>query len=158
METNIQNVSLLVEVQLQMQVIQPILEKLRTELGKDRAMKVLCESLHDYYKNLYSEQSDSIKGTPVEKWAAMNEGMAKRGGVLDIEVIKKDKNSLKLKVKKCGYAEFYKSIGEPELGYKMGCERDFHVVNAAGGGIELKRTQTIMEGADHCDFNYVFPE
>jgi hypothetical protein len=32
---------------------------------------------------------------------------------------------------------------------------DLREVAAAGGGIELTRTQTIMEGATYCDFKYV---
>jgi hypothetical protein len=37
---------------------------------------------------------------------------------------------------------------------KDACEGDVHEVAAAGGGIDLTRTQTIMQGAAYCDFRY----
>jgi hypothetical protein len=159
METDLDNVSLLAEVHFQMQVIKPVVEKLRKEFGEEKAIQLIRETLHEYYKKLYMDQAASIKGSTLEKWEGMNAEMRRRRGdncVLNVEVVEQNKRSVKLKVTKCGYAEFFKSIGEPELGVIMGCDRDHHVVNAAGHGLIFNRKHTIMEGADHCDFNYIF--
>ena len=54
----------------------------------------------------------------------------------------------------CRYADFYKELGEPELGFLLVCTAVFSVAEGFGGDIKLTRTQTIMQGASHCDFRY----
>jgi hypothetical protein len=57
-------------------------------------------------------------------------------------------------VTRCGYAEFYKDLGLAELGRLFHCSRDFAMLEGFDPRLALKRTQTIMEGASHCDFRY----
>lgn len=52
------------------------------------------------------------------------------------------------------YAEFYQALGEPELGFLLVCTADFATAEGFGPDVELTRTQTIMQGASHCDFRY----
>lgn len=47
-----------------------------------------------------------------------------------------------------------KALGEPELGFLLVCTADFAVADGFGGDVRLTRTQTIMQGASHCDFRY----
>lgn len=53
-----------------------------------------------------------------------------------------------------GQAHIDKALGEPELGFLMVCTADFATAEGFGPDIRLTRTQTIMQGADHCDFRY----
>ena len=55
---------------------------------------------------------------------------------------------------RCRYAEFYKELGAPELGFLLVCSSDFPFGDGLGADIKLTRTQTIMQGASHCDFRY----
>jgi hypothetical protein len=57
-------------------------------------------------------------------------------------------------VTECQYAQFYKELGEPELGFLLVCSSDFSLAESLGPDIKLMRTQTIMQGASHCDFRY----
>ena len=157
METNVKDVTLLAEVQIQARVLVPVLAQLRKELGNEKAMSLIKAALRELYAEEYRRQAEEISGTPLEKVNAMNAEMARRriGNLLEMEWIEKSVRSLKLNVTKCGYAEFFKSINECELGAVMSCERDMHVVNAAGKGMRLLRKGTIMEGADCCDFHYI---
>ena len=41
-----------------------------------------------------------------------------------------------------------------ELGFLLVCSADFDTAAGFGPGIRLTRTQTIMQGASHCDFRY----
>jgi hypothetical protein len=45
-------------------------------------------------------------------------------------------------------------LGIPELGTSLSCARDFALINGFNPNITLKRTKTLMEGADCCDFRY----
>jgi hypothetical protein len=50
--------------------------------------------------------------------------------------------------------DFFRALGEPELGALILCEADFHMLEAGGGEVEPQRTQTIMKGAAYGDFRY----
>jgi hypothetical protein len=80
------------------------------------------------------------------------------GEALDYAVVKAAPDSFDVNVTRCRYAEFYKKIGAPELGFLLVCSADFDMAQGFGGagapGVELTRTQTVMQGASHCDFRY----
>ncbi|HAN08077.1 MAG TPA: hypothetical protein DCP89_06205, partial [Acidimicrobiaceae bacterium] len=44
--------------------------------------------------------------------------------------------------------------GIPELGALFSCNRDGTMVEGFNSDIKFERTQTIMNGASHCDFRY----
>ena len=76
------------------------------------------------------------------------------GGALDYEVVKKTADAYEVNVTRCRYAEFYKELGTPELGFLLTCSADYSLAEGYGPDVQLTRTQTIMEGASHCDFRY----
>ena len=53
----------------------------------------------------------------------------------------------------CRHAEFFHQLGEPELGFLLVCSADFPIAEGIPG-VDLERTETIMQGADYCDFRY----
>jgi hypothetical protein len=76
------------------------------------------------------------------------------GGGLELEPLEASPEALAFNVTRCRYAEYYKELGLPELGYLFHCSRDFAMVEGFSDGVVLERTQTIMEGAGHCDFRF----
>ena len=76
------------------------------------------------------------------------------GGALDYEVLDKTPEAFDLNITECRYAQFYKEMGVPELGFLLVCSADFPMAEGFATPVELKRTQTIMQGASHCDFRY----
>ena len=77
-----------------------------------------------------------------------------RDDVLAYDVIEQNHDAFAFDVTRCAYAEFYKAPGEPELGFLLICTADFATAEGFGADVSLTRTQTIMQGADHCDFRY----
>jgi L-2-amino-thiazoline-4-carboxylic acid hydrolase len=57
-------------------------------------------------------------------------------------------------VTRCRYAEFYRGLGLAELGYLIHCNRDHAMIDGFNPDLALTRTQTVMEGASHCDFRF----
>ena len=57
-------------------------------------------------------------------------------------------------VTRCRYLHFYQELGEPEFGFLLICSLDFQFAEGFDAEIKLARTQTIMQGASHCDFRY----
>jgi len=73
---------------------------------------------------------------------------------LVIEVVAKDAQNFGFNVTRCRYAELYRELGMTEFGAVFSCNRDAALIEGFSADIQLTRTQTIMEGATHCDFRY----
>ncbi|GAG78493.1 unnamed protein product [marine sediment metagenome] len=74
---------------------------------------------------------------------------------LEIKMIKETEKELFFDVSYCGYAEIYEKLGVKKLGCTLSCIRDFYFLEGFNPRITLKRTKTIMEGDDYCNFRYV---
>ena len=55
---------------------------------------------------------------------------------------------------RCHFAEYFRKIGEPEVGALLTCGVDFAAQALLRPSWELQRTQTLMKGASHCDFRW----
>jgi len=75
-------------------------------------------------------------------------------GTMEISNVDLGPDHLHFDVTVCGYAETYERLGIREQGCLLSCQRDFPFMVGFNPEIELRRTQTIMEGASHCDFRY----
>jgi hypothetical protein len=69
-------------------------------------------------------------------------------------VLRQDEQALDFNVTRCRYAELYRALGLEDLGGLLSCGRDAAMIEGFNPDVELTRTQTIMEGASHCDFRY----
>ncbi len=153
-----QSLSLLDEVKLQADVIVPVLRALRAELGKDRADRLVGDALRKWASDLYHRIGEAKAGTPREKWDAVwAEDMRPRiGDAVEREMLRDDTGGRDYNITRCKYAEFFKQLGEPELGGILLCDSDFYLAAVGGPSVEFRRTQTIMQGAPYCDFRYRF--
>ncbi len=77
-----------------------------------------------------------------------------KGGALEIEVTEQTDQSFAFNVVRCRYAETYKAMGLGEIGHLLSCNRDGAFCEGYDPRLKLERTQTIMQGASHCDFRY----
>jgi len=78
-----------------------------------------------------------------------------KGDAYRMDVLEQGDERFSFNVTRCRYAEMYRSLGIPELGALLSCNRDFALAEGFSPDIELTRTQTIMQGAPHCDFRFV---
>jgi hypothetical protein len=150
-----QDISLLDEVKIQARVLVPVLKALRQELGTEKANRVVAEALRGWAREVAREVGAGTVGSPREKWAAMTAaGMPRIGGDINVDWIRQDPDRVEFNVTGCRYAQFFRDLGEPELGGVLLCETDFHIADVGAPEVELERTQTIMQGAKYCDFRY----
>lgn len=77
-----------------------------------------------------------------------------RGGALETEIISATEDVFDFNVTRCRYSEMYKEMGLGEIGHLLSCQRDGTFCEGYDDRIEMTRTQTIMQGASHCDFRY----
>jgi imidazole glycerol phosphate synthase subunit HisF len=81
-----------------------------------------------------------------------------RGGALERDIVEESGTRYRYNVTRCKYAEMYRNMGLGEIGHLLSCQRDGTFCEGYDPRIKLKRTQTIMQGASHCDFDYTFEE
>ena len=81
-----------------------------------------------------------------------------RGGALEIEVKEQTDTTFTFNVVRCRYAETYKAMGLSEIGPLLSCQRDGSFCEGYDPKLKLERTQTIMQGASHCDFRYTYDD
>ena len=147
-------VPLIEQVKIQAQVLVPLIRTLQAELGEERANALVRKSLGALYRQL-GEAWWRAQGAsePRERLAMAFEKFA-AGDALDYEVLEQTADTFEVNVTGCRYARFYQEIGTPELGFLLTCSADFPYAEGFGGDVQLTRTRTIMQGADHCDFRY----
>jgi len=75
-------------------------------------------------------------------------------GALTIEVLESTADRLDFNVTRCRYAETYREMGLGEIGHVLSCNRDREFCTGYNPNMTLDRTQTIMQGASHCNFRY----
>ena len=145
---------LIEQVKIQAQVLVPLVRVLQAELGEERANAIVRKALGDLYRK-YGEKWWRTQGARNlgEKVASAFEMFA-AGDALEYEVVKKTPEAFEVNVTECRYAKFYNKIGAPELGFLLTCSADFSHAEGFGANVQLTRTQTIMQGASHCDFRY----
>ena len=148
------DVPLIEQVKIQARILIPLIKALRSELGQERADAVVRKALGDYYRKAgerwWRRQHEPDLG---QRLATMFDWFAS-GDALDYDVMKQTASGFDVNVTACRYAEFFHEVGEPELGFLLVCNGDFAMIDGCGDGVELSRTQTIMQGASHCDFRY----
>jgi hypothetical protein len=151
------NISLLDKTRIQAQVLLPVIRALRAQLGKDKADSIVKQALRDWSKQLFAGIGDEIEGSPRRKWAAIQKVFGEVSGrQVEVEILRHDDEALDLDVTRCRFAEFFRALGEPELGALLICEADFDIASVGQGEVSLDRAQTIMQGAPSCTFRYKF--
>ncbi|HEV2547594.1 MAG TPA: L-2-amino-thiazoline-4-carboxylic acid hydrolase [Stellaceae bacterium] len=149
--------SLLDKTRIQAQVLVPVLRALRAELGKEKADAIVKRALRQWSKDLFAAIGNSVEGSPRRKWAAMHTAMADvTERDVAVEMRRKDKEALDFDITRCRFAEFFRALGEPELGALLICETDYDIAAAGAGEVSFTRAQTLMQGAPSCTFRYKF--
>ena len=149
--------SLLDKTRIQAQVLVPLLQALRAELGREKADAIARQALRDWSKQLFAAVGESVEGSSRRKWAAMQTALTEvTEREVTVEMRRHDEHALEFDVTHCRFAEFFRALGEPELGALLVCATDFDIVAAGGSDVGLTRDQTLMQGAPSCTFRYKF--
>ena len=142
------------QVKVQAQVLVPLIKAFQAELGEERANALVRRALGDLYRRLGEQWWRARESSDVGENLASAFAAFAKGDAVDYSVRAQSHDTYEIDVTGCRYAEFYKELGEPELGFLLVCRSDFPFADGFGADIKLTRTQTIMQGASHCDFRY----
>ena len=150
-------ISYLDRVKAQSEVLVPVLNCLRDELGSERANELVYGALRDWSRRVFAEAGSKKEGSGFEKWSQMSEELLPliADDIVE-EAIREDSQALEFNITGCQFAQFFKEIGEPELGAILTCEVDHHMTAVSQQEVSLTIKKTIMKGDEYCDFRFRF--
>ena len=150
------DIPLIEQVKIQAQVLIPLVKALQTELGEQRANERVRDALGDLFRTFGEQSWRTRRSTDLGENMASVFKVFAAPDALDYRVIRQTTDAFEIDVTGCRYAEFYKALDVPALGFLLTCSGDFPMAEGFGADVQLARTQTIMQGASHCDFRYAF--
>jgi hypothetical protein len=148
--------SLLQRREIEARVLGPLIRAVCAELGEPKTLELVRGVIADLARQSGAELAKSIGEATLEVFSQSLDRWCE-GGALEIELLEKSPERLEFNVTRCRYAEMYRALGLADLGSSLSCQRDFSLIEGFNPEIRLTRTQTIMEGASHCDFRFRAP-
>jgi hypothetical protein len=142
---------LLQQREVEAKVIAPLFHAFAQEVGESRAREIVAGVVRDLARSggcaaaAGGNDLAHLK-LAVEKWT--------ENGALELVVLRDDDEAFEFDVTRCRFAEMYHRLGMADLGPLLSCNRDAAMIEGFNPTIALTRTQTIMEGAPHCNFRY----
>ena len=145
---------ILAQRRIEANIIRPIYEEMKAQLGNEVARKIISAAITRNAVEQGAAYADSEGGdTSLESFHALLPQW-KANGALEVEMLEETETDVHYNVTRCQYAEMYKDMGLAEIGHLLSCGRDATFCKGYDPRISLIRTQTIMQGASHCDFRY----
>ena len=148
--------SMLEKRTIEAEILKEVYETLKASHGEAVAKKTIEESVR---RSAIEQARQFAAATPGgTSLKAFQDVMPlwTKGGALEIEVKEQGDSSFTFNVVRCRYAETYKAMGLGEIGHLLSCNRDGAFCEGYDPKPKLERTQTIMQGASHCNFHYTY--
>lgn len=131
-----------------------VYETLKASHGKEVAQKTIADSVRAAAVAQAREMAAEVGGRTSMQTFIDRQGAWTAQDALAVEVLRRTDSEYDYNVTRCRYAEMYRDMGLGEIGHLLSCQRDGTFCEGYDSRLKLTRTQTIMQGASHCDFRY----
>jgi hypothetical protein len=145
--------TLLQQREIEAKIVGPIFRAFADEIGTERAREILARVIKGLARQSGHAAAEAGGGNDLVHLSNAIENW-REGGALALDIIRRDDKALEFNVTRCQFAEMYHRLGLADLGPILSCNRDGSMIDGFNPAIEFTRTQTLMEGADYCDFRY----
>lgn len=135
-------------------IIAPIYEEMRARLGEEMAQSILDQAIRKAAVAAGKNFADKTPGGTNLRTFQELQVLWTQDDALVIDVVKATDTEFDYNVLRCRYAETYREMGLGHIGHLLSCNRDGVFCAGYNPDIKLERTQTLMEGASHCNFRY----
>ena len=139
-------------------MLKHVYETLKASHGVEAAQRTIAEAVRKSAMEQAAEMAARVGGKTSLQTFIDSQELWTLGGALKRDVIEESDTRYRFNVTRCKYAEMYRAMGLGEIGHLLSCQRDATFCEGYDPRIKLQRTQTIMQGASHCDFDYTFEE
>ena len=154
--THPEGLSMLEKRRIEAEILKEVYETLKASHGEEVAKRTIAESVRrSAIEQARAFAAAAPGGTSLKAFQDVMPLWTK-GGALEIEVTEQSETSFTFNVTRCRYAETYKAMGLGEIGHLLSCNRDGAFCEGYDPKLKLARSQTIMQGASHCDFRYSY--
>lgn len=139
------------------QILVPLIRAFRSEFGTERTNQIVWQVLAEWRQRFAAESLASVPGPKgAQRWMdGMRTSNERIGDAVDMDFLRADNEAVHIDITGCRFAELFKELDEPELGFALLCSMDDATTAELGGDeVEFKRSDTIMQGAARCDFRY----
>ncbi len=141
---------------IEAEILKEVYETLRASHGEQVARRTIEESVRRSAIEQARQFAAAAPGGTSLKAFQDVMPLWTKGGALEIEVKEQSDTTFVFNVTRCRYAETYKAMGLGEIGHLLSCNRDGAFCEGYDPRLKLERTQTIMQGASHCNFRYTY--
>jgi len=145
--------TLLERREIEAAIVGPLVRAFAARFGEGPVRQILADVIRDLARQRGESLACEMGSNDLATFATTI-GTWNAGGALELDLIESGPERLGFDVKRCQYAEMYRRLGLADLGSTLSCLRDFELVAGFNENIDLQRTQTLMEGASHCDFRF----
>ena len=153
-----EGLSMLEKRKIEAEILKEVYETLKASHGENVARQTITESVRRSAIAQAQAFAAAAPGGPSLKAFQDVMPLWTKGGALEIEVKEQTEKTFAFNVTRCRYAETYKAMGLGEIGHLLSCNRDGAFCEGYDPKLKLERTQTIMQGASHCNFRYRYEE
>ncbi len=155
-DTLTQRIGVLTRREVEARILAPVIDALGEKFGREAVIDIVKQAVVEIAHTQGRDLAVSMNGCGSDEFVDSMQYWSK-DDALQFDVLNHDNETLDFDVTRCRYAEMYRALGIPELGAVFSCTRDYAMVAGFNAEAKLTRTQTIMEGASHCDFRFQFP-
>lgn len=151
-----QNLSMLAKRRIEAEILKHVYDVLTESHGKDQAMKTVGDAVRQSsIEQAQRFAAQSPEPTSLQSFIELS-ALWEAEDALKIEVREKTEDTYAFDVVRCRYAQMYHDMGLGEIGHLLSCQRDGTFCEGYDPRLKFQRTQTIMQGASHCDFRYTY--
>ncbi|MHA6644393.1 L-2-amino-thiazoline-4-carboxylic acid hydrolase [Mesorhizobium sp. A623] len=135
-------------------IIAPIYEEMRARICEEMAQSILDQAIRKAAIAAGKSFADKTPGGTNLRTFQELQALWTQDDALVIEIVKATDTEFDYNVLRCRYPETYREMGLGHIGHLLSCNRDGVFCAGYNPNIKLERTQTLMEGASHCNFRY----
>ena len=148
---SIDDIPILLRREIEARIAGPLIKAFGEKFGKEETERVAAQVILELAEESGAALATRCGGNSLTHLAGGTTQWS-AGGALERDILEKSDSEYNYNIVRCKYAEMYKSLGMEELGFLFSCGRDGKMFGGFNRDIKFRRTQTIMQGAPHCDF------
>ncbi len=143
---------------IEAELLKEVYETVRARHGVDEARTVIGESVRrSAIEQARAFAAAAPGGTSLQSFVDIQKHWTAENA-LEIQPVHRDDTHFDFNVTRCRYAEMYRDMGLAEIGPLLSCNRDGSFCEGYDPRLKFTRTQTLMQGASHCDFRYCYDD
>ena len=139
---------------LQAPVAACLIREFAKAFGHEKTLALAAKAIEEDARNSGRALAEKMGGNGLSELKRVVREVWSEDGAVSIRVLADSENRFDFNVTRCRYAEMYAAQGMKDLGFCLSCTRDGAFAEGFNPRLRFSRTQTLMEGAAHCDFRF----